>query len=345
MANVLGPQLSVTDLHVGGDVSRVVFDGVGAIPGASLAEQAQYLAERADGLRRMLLSEPHGNPSMSVDLIVAPKDPAAEAGFIVMEAMGYPAFSGTNAICTATALLEGGRLPMSDGLRQIVLEAPAGPFRMTAECRGGRVVRVTYRSDPVDVEARGMTLDVPGYGQVNFDLVWSGVLYPVVDAAALGFALECDDVPRLAAFGRSFVSAARAAGLRGRAPCGAASAPSFVLFAGPPQALGAERYRAGTAVYVHPGVICRSPTGTGTSARMALLAAEGRLAPGAELQTISCLGSVMSGTLLDSAGGELHRGYATAVTARAHTLGHGRIVVDPDDPLVGPLVSDTPFSG
>lgn len=337
-------ELGVTDLHVGGDVSRVILDGLGVIPGDSLASQANYLAERADGLRRMLLSEPHGNPSMSADLVVPPKDPAAEAGFIVMEAMGYPGFSGTNAICTVTALLEAGRLPMTAGARPVVLESPAGRVRMTAECRDGRVLDVSYRAAPACVHARDLRLEVTGHGTVSFDLVASGVLYPVVEAAALGCALGHADVPQLAAFGRAFVAAARAARLSRFATGGAASEISFVLFAGPLEAGEGGVARSATAVYVHPDVICRSPTGTGTSARLALLAADGRIEPGATLRTASCLGSTMTGKLIGPAADGPTRGFATEIAARAYTLSRGRIVVDPADPVVGPVLAGLPLA-
>lgn len=96
--------LELIDTHSGGDVSRIVTSGIEPLPGRSVLEKARYLEKEGDGLRRLLLSEPYGDPAMSVNLIVEPSHPEAVAGYIIMEAMGYPMYSGSNTICTATAL-------------------------------------------------------------------------------------------------------------------------------------------------------------------------------------------------------------------------------------------------
>ena len=79
--------------------------GIDALPGNSVREKQLFLERHADGLRRLLLSEPYGDPAMSVNLVVPPHDPRAQAGYIIMEAMGYPMYSGSNTICTATAVM------------------------------------------------------------------------------------------------------------------------------------------------------------------------------------------------------------------------------------------------
>ena len=100
--------LQLMDTHAGGDVSRIVTGGVNPLPGDTVRQQMEYLRDDADGLRRLLLEEPYGIPEMSVDLVVPACHPDAAAGYIIMEVMGYPIYSGSNTICTATALLEAG---------------------------------------------------------------------------------------------------------------------------------------------------------------------------------------------------------------------------------------------
>src|SRR5690625_2451655 len=102
--------LELIDTQAGGDVSRVVTAGIEPIPGATALEKARFLQHEGDGLRRLLLSEPYGDPAMSVVLIVEPGHPQAQAGYIIMEAMGYPMYSGSNTICVATALLQSGMI-------------------------------------------------------------------------------------------------------------------------------------------------------------------------------------------------------------------------------------------
>ena len=96
--------IRLLDTHAGGDVSRIVTGGIDALPGATVRQQMEYLRDDADGLRRLLLEEPYGIPEMSVDLLVPATDPEAVAGYIIMEVMGYPIYSGSNTLCTATAV-------------------------------------------------------------------------------------------------------------------------------------------------------------------------------------------------------------------------------------------------
>ena len=103
--------IQLLDTHAGGDVSRIVTGGIDTLPGATVRQQMEYLRDDADGLRRLLLEEPYGIPEMSVDLLVPATDPEAVAGYIIMEVMGYPIYSGSNTLCTATAVLETGIVP------------------------------------------------------------------------------------------------------------------------------------------------------------------------------------------------------------------------------------------
>ncbi|BBI72935.2 hypothetical protein HAALTHF_25510n [Vreelandella aquamarina] len=126
--------IRLLDTHAGGDVSRIVTGGIDALPGATVRQQMEYLRDDADGLRRLLLEEPYGIPEMSVDLLVPATDPEAVAGYIIMEVMGYPIYSGSNTLCTATAVLETGIVPKQEGIQRFKLEAPAGWFKSRPEC-------------------------------------------------------------------------------------------------------------------------------------------------------------------------------------------------------------------
>jgi proline racemase len=326
--------IQLIDTQSGGDVSRIVLGGIGPLPGTSVDDKMRFLKHEADGLRRLLLYEPHGHPAMCVDLIVEPNDPDAEAGYIIMEAMGYPAFSGSNTVCTVTALLEGGYLPMREGTRPVKLEAPAGPVEATAECRDGRVVSVTCRGDPAYVAERDLTAEVPGYGLVRFDLVWSGCFYAVVRSDELGIEIGPDSVGAMTAFGASFVETVRDDLELVHPELGERGPLSFVHLAGPVEQPARGIRRSRSATYVHPGVLCRSPTGTGTSARLALMVAAGELSDGDHLETVSPRGSVFRGNVLGSAHVGPKEALRTSITARAWTLARSHVVFDLDDPLI-----------
>ncbi|WP_402462295.1 proline racemase family protein [Isoptericola aurantiacus] len=328
--------LHLIDTQAGGDVSRIVTAGVEPLPGATVLEKARYLQHEGDGLRRLLLSEPYGDPAMSVDLVVEPSHPEAQAGYIIMEAMGYPLYSGSNTICTATALLTSGMIPLreGDGLQDVVLESPAGLARISARVAGGRVTSITTQGEPAYVADEGLSVDVPHYGRVQFDLVWSGAYYALIDASRYGFTIDAESQIALTAFGDAFVRAARP-GLREEHPdLGHVGPLPFAHFMGPVREIGAGRYESPSATYVHPGVLCRSPTGTGTSARLALMSRRGQIAEGGSLETISPRGNRFVGTVLeDTQVGEFGALHST-ITGGARLLAHSQITVDLDDPLV-----------
>lgn len=324
----------IIDTHAGGDVSRIVVGGIAALPGANVRQQMEYLRNHADGLRTLLLEEPYGIPEMSVDLIVPATDPRAEAGYIIMEVMGYPIYSGSNTICTATALLESGMIERGEGRQQFVLEAPAGLVQIDAEVRDGVVESITCEGLPSYIDTYQATIHVPLLGDVTYSVAYSGGFYALVDAAELGFALTRDEEARLAHCAQAIVEAILEERGFSHYALGDVGPLPFLHFMGPVEQTGDSYYRSRSATYVHPGVICRSTTGTGTSARMALMHHEGRLRPGDKLETVSLRGSSFVGSFTRVTRGGPHDVVQNTITGTAHVLARSQIVVNPDDPLV-----------
>ncbi|MGX9293254.1 proline racemase family protein [Tsukamurella paurometabola] len=326
--------LELIDTQSGGDVSRIVVAGIGPIPGTTVRAKARYLQDEGDGLRRLLLSEPYGDPAMSVDLIVEPSRPEAQAGYIIMEAMGYPMYSGSNTICTATALLQSGAIPAREGAQNVVLESPAGLARIEAVVHDGRVESITTQGEPAYVAREGLSVEVPYYGTVGFDLVWSGAYYAMIDAGAHDFTLASEEQIALTAFGDAFVRAARPDLLQEHPDLGDVGPLSFAHFTGGVRTIGDGRFESRSATYVHPGVLCRSPTGTGTSARLALMHRRGEITEGQSLETISPRGNRFVGTVRSSGRVGDYPALHSAITGRARLIAHSRLVVDLEDPLV-----------
>src|ERR687886_2117531 len=144
----LAKMISAVDLHAAGEPGRVIVGGVLDVPGRTMFEKRLYLEQHADWLRKRMLREPRGYPGLCCNLLLPPPDPAADAGFVIMEQTEYPPMSGSNTICVATVLLETGMLPMQEPITELTLEAPAGLVRVRADCRDGRVRRVTFQNVP-----------------------------------------------------------------------------------------------------------------------------------------------------------------------------------------------------
>lgn len=158
-----------------------------------MMEKRNHMMEHMDHYRKLLILEPRGYPCQNANFILPPTVPEAAFGFVIAEQNCiYPAMSGHNSLCVATALLETGRIPMTEPRTSFVLEAPAGLIRFDAECRGGKVVSIELRNQPAFCRPEDMnvTIDVPHFGRVTLDVAYGGMFYAIVDAASVGLSLE-----------------------------------------------------------------------------------------------------------------------------------------------------------
>ncbi|SDL20165.1 Proline racemase [Franzmannia pantelleriensis] len=322
------------DTHAGGDVSRIVTGGIDALPGATVREQMHYLRDDADGLRRLLLEEPYGIPEMSVDLIVPATDPTAAAGYIIMEVMGYPIYSGSNTICTATAVLEAGIVPKQEGTQRFVLESPAGLVNIEARVENGVVEAITCGGLPSYIDTYRAKIHVPDLGDVTYSVAYSGGFYALVDAAELGFSLNRAEERQLAECAHKIVEAIQAERGFSHYTLGDVGPLPFLHFMGPVEQVADDFYRSRSTTYVHPGVICRSTTGTGTSARLALMHYEGTIKPGDKLETVSLRETGFIGQF--TAVREEGNGHVVenTITGKSYVLARSEIVVNCDDAMV-----------
>ena len=330
------PELSLQllDTHAGGDVSRIVTGGIDPLPGRTVREQMAYLRDDADGVRRLLLAEPYGIPEMSVDLLVPATDPWAAAGYIIMEVMGYPIYSGSNTICTATAVLDAGWVPKREGRQRFMLESPAGLVQIEAVVRDGVVEAVTCGGLPSYIHTHRAHIEVPDLGRVTYSVAYSGGFYALVDAAELGFDLTLDEERALARTAHAIVEAIQAEQGFSHYTLGDVGPLPFLHFMGPEERVAEGYVRSRSATYVHPGVICRSTTGTGTSARLALMNHEGRIRPGDRLETVSLRNTGFIGQFSSETRAGGYRVVNNTITGRAYVLARSEIVVNCDDPLV-----------
>lgn len=332
--------IHVVSCHAEGEVGDVIVGGVAPPPGETLWEQRTFIA-RDQTLRNFMLNEPRGGVFRHVNLLVPPKHPDAQMGWIIMEPEDTPPMSGSNSICVSTVLLDSGIIPMREPVTEMVLEAPGGLVRVRAECSNGKAQRITVRNLPSFAAQRGATLSVPGSGDITVDTAFGGDSFVVVDAEALGFNLEADEARALAELGVRITNAANQQ-LEFHHP----ENPdwrhfSFCLFAGPLKRDG-DHLSARAAVAIQPGKIDRSPTGTAASARMALLHACGKMQVGETFTAQSIIGSEFHGRIAATAMVGDIPAIVPEITGRAWITGTHQHMLDPDDPWPeGYRLSDT----
>jgi trans-L-3-hydroxyproline dehydratase len=331
--------VTVVGCHAGGEIGNVVVGGVLPPAGATVFEQMETLRREDDWLRRLLLREPRGSVACHANLIVPPTRPDCDAGFIIMEPTEYPAMSGSNTICTATVLLETGMVEMREPETVVRLEAPGGVVETRASCRDGRCESVEFTNVPCFADRLDAAIEVEGLGTVTVDVAYGGMWYAIADAQALGFAIEPHEARDLSVAGERIRAAAHA-----QLPCTHPENPaiagvSIVQIAEPWQGVGRVTRNA---VVVAPGRLDRSATGTGLSARMAVLHGRGLMKVGEGMTHASALGSTFDGRILSETAVAGHPAIVPAIRGSAWITGFSQLVVDPADPFPeGYVLADT----
>jgi proline racemase len=330
--------ITVVGCHAGGEIGNVVVGGMLPPRGDTVFEQMQALAAD-DSLRRLLLREPRGSVACHANLVVPTTRPDCDAGFIIMEPTEYPAMSGSNTICTTTVLLETGMIAMREPETIVRLEAPGGVVEARAACRDGRCEAVELTNVPSFVGELDATIEVEGLGTVTVDVAYGGMWYAIADASALGFALEPGEARELSLAGERIRAAAR-----GQIACVHPENPelagvSIVQLAEPWRGVGAV---SRNAVVVAPGRLDRSATGTGLSARMAVLHARGLMRVGDAMTHASVLGTTFDGRIVEETSVGGRAGIVPAIRGSAWITGITQLFVDPGDPFPeGYLLPDT----
>lgn len=323
--------------HAAGEVGEVIVGGVRPPPGDTLWAQRSWIAED-ETLRQFMLNEPRGGVFKHVNLLVPPKDPTADAAFIIMEPEDTPPMSGSNAMCVATVLLETGILPMQEPETQLTLEAPGGLVSVRARSSQGKVTRVAVTNLASFVDRLDAPLSVPGLGEITVDTAFGGDSFVLVDAQALGIGPDPANARRLAELGARITDAANAQLGFAHPELPDWRHISFCEFTWPV----APGLRAQNTVAIKPAKLDRSPCGTGTCARMAVLHARGMLGVGQSLTSLSLISSEFEGKILEEVTVGGRPAILPEIAGQAWITGTHQWMLDPTDPWpLGYRLSDT----
>ena len=324
--------IHVVSCHAEGEVGDVIVDGVPPPPGDSLWDQAQFIARDGE-LRDFVLNEPRGGVFRHVNLLVPARDPRAVMGFIIMEPEHTPPMSGSNSICVATVLLNQGIVEMVEPVTRMTLEAPGGLVEIEAYCRNGKAEKITVTNVPSFAARLDTTIEVAGLGSLTVDTAYGGDSFVMVDAADLGVDIVPDQAKDIAELGVRITAAANEQVGFSHPTNDQWRHLSFCQIADPLEVDAASGLKSlRNTVAIDPGKLDRSPTGTGVSARMAVLRARGLMDVGEELVVRSVINSTFTGKILaDTRVGETPA-IVPAITGRAWITGVHQHSLDPTDP-------------
>lgn len=335
--------IQAVDTHVCGEPGRVIVGGVLDVPGSTMFEKMTYLQSEADYLRLRMLREPRGYPAANCNLILPPTDPAADAGFVIMEQVEYPGMSGTNTIAVVTVLLETGMVEPIEPVTELNLESPAGLIAVRADVEGGKVKRVTFENVPSFAVHLDAEIDVPELGKVRVDVAYGGMFYVIADAESVGVSLTPDRASEIARVGEMIKAATVKQLEQPVHPLNPAiRGVTIGQLSGAATAPGAHRKNAvivstGQLDWARPatwtGVLDRSPCGTGTCAKMAALWAKGQLPLHQDFVHEGVLGTTFTGRLVRETRLGSINAVVPAISGTAWITGFAQYVVDPEDPF------------
>ncbi len=331
--------IHVVSCHAEGEVGDVIVGGVAPPPGATVWEQSRFIAED-ETLRNFVLNEPRGGVFRHVNLLVPPKNPKAQMGWIVMEPADTPPMSGSNSMCVSTVLLDTGIIPMQEPVTRMVLEPPGGLIEVEAECKNGKAERIRVKNVPSFATQLDAQIEVEGLGTITVDIAYGGDSFVIVDAASIGLTLAPENARDIARLGVKITEAANKQ-LGFKHPDNDWGHISFCQITDPVEMKDGVLWGK-NAVAIRPGKIDRSPCGTGCSARMAVLHARGQMNVGDKFVGTSLLDTEFHCSIDSEVDVNGTRAISPIISGRAWIFGTKQLMVDPADPFQsGYRLSDT----
>jgi 4-hydroxyproline epimerase len=303
--------MRVIDSHTEGEPTRLVVSGGPDLGRGPLAERRKIFAERHDGFRTFALNEPRGFEAMVGALLCEPADPTCASGLIFFNNAGYLGMCGHGTIGTAVSLAHMGRI--APGLHRF--ETPVGGITVELHDRN----TATIANVPSYLHRRDVTVEVEGLGAVSGDVAWGGNWFFLTDA--IPCAIEAANIPILTEAAQAIRRALVRVGVTGR---DGGEIDHIELFGPSPTGANARNF-----VLCPGGAYDRSPCGTGTSAKLACLAAHGALAPGVSFVQESVIGSRFTCRYRRGENGAI----LPSITGRAWVTAEATLLADPADPF------------
>lgn len=331
--------IHMVSVHAEGEVGNVIVGGVAPPPGETLWEQRDFL-QSDKHLRNLVLNEPRGGVFTHVNLLVPAKHPGADWGFLTMEPEHTPPMSGSNAICVATVLLDTGVIARTEPVTEFDLECAAGLLHVRAFVENGKAQSVEITNVASFADRLDAMLEVDGLGTIPVDTAYGGDSFVLVRAADAGISIRPENARDIAALGAKITRAANDQ-IGFRHPEASWQHISFCQFTEPATREGGTLSGL-SAVVVDPGKVDRSPTGTGCSARMAVMAARGEISAGDAYIGRSIIGGRFDCRFAAETRIGNRAAIIPTIRGRAWITGIHQILRDPDDPWPeGYRLSDT----
>ncbi|MET3574941.1 proline racemase family protein [Bhargavaea ullalensis] len=317
------------DTHTGGNPTRTVISGLPPLSGNTMSEKMLDMQNRFDWIRKFLMNEPRGHGVMSGALMTDPCHPDADVGVIYIETGGYLPMCGHDTIGFCTALVEAGLIEVKEPFTDIKVDTPAGLVDVRVRVEDGKAKEVTFENVPAFL-LKSIEIDIDGIGRVEADIAYGGNFYGIIDARKLGLTLteeHASEIINKAITIRNAINE-REEIVHPQYPF-ISGLTHIEFYTDPVHPEGDVK----NTVVVPPGGIDRSPCGTGTSAKLATLYAQGKIGQDEPFVHESIVGTLFRARVLGTTDAGGREAVLTEVSGSAWIMGMHRFFYNERDPL------------
>lgn len=325
--------ITCIDAHTAGEPLRIITSGFPPIKGSTILEKRDYVNENYDGLRRMLMLEPRGHSGMYGCIVVPAVTPDGDFGVLFTHNEGLSSMCGHGIIAVTKVAIETGMITHTQGENIVGIDSPAGRITAYADVDKGKVLRVRFQNVPCFVYKEDITVHVDSINKdVICDIVYCGAFYVYIDADKVGLKVEPSDAEALVKLGMEIKHK-----VMSRHTFNHPTEPGIdwlygTILTSPVIREGNKLISNNICIFAE-GQIDRSPTGTGTGGRTALLVHKGIMKDGDVLVNKSVIDTPMESRVISHCTVGEYKAVVTEVSGTAHITGFNNIVLDPEDPL------------
>ena len=327
----------IVDSHTAGMPTRIAVGGLPKIEGDSVVQKREYLKSKMDYIRTFLCNEPRGHLGMDGAILTEPGNKDADFGVIFIGNLSYPDMCGHATIGVTTVLIETGMVPWEEPSTELVLETPAGLIRVKAKVMDGKVKSVSFVNVPAFLYKKDISINVPDYGEVKGDVAFGGLWYFYVNAKEMGVRVRPENTDELIKAADAIISEFFKEFTLGHPTDPNISKQSLAVSFIDSPVKNKSAVQNNVVIVrnklVGNKLVDRSPCGTGTCGRMAVLFAKNELGLNEDFINESITGTTFRGRLIEKTTVGEYSAVVPEITGSAYITGFNQLILDPEDPF------------
>ncbi|WP_438782156.1 proline racemase family protein [Enterococcus sp. DIV0187] len=325
------------ETHTLGQPTRNVVSGFNRVPGKTMAEKFNYMKEHEDWFRKLLSYEPRGSEIMSGTLITEPCTPGTDVGVLYFEASGWMPMCGHDTMGVTVALIESGLVEVLEPVTTIHLDTAAGVVSVEAKVEEGTVTEVSFLNAPALVLEREVVVHTREYGELTLDISWGGNVYAILPVDSVGLTITPQNCDKLIEIAQSIGKDINDQVNIKHPELDFVDRVTHIEFSAASMSKEADIQNCVVAL---PKVVDRSPCGTGTSAKAALLFEEGKIKVGQSFVHESVIGSLFKCEIVEELEVNGVKAIRPKITGNACVIGFATWILDPKDPFPEGFILD-----